>query len=196
MLFYLIYWIYLKLNVMKIYTKTGDKGETALLGGKRVSKDCIEMQAIGEVDELNAILGVVVSMMSNSLEKHKNTLTRVQHKLFTIGSNLAAVQTDLIDVPHLTEEDIEMIEGWIDEMNGSLEPLQQFILPGGHTLASYCFYARAICRRAERQIVGLGHHYELDPFLGQFVNRLSDALFVLGRYINMRASVADVAWEK
>jgi len=181
---------------MKIYTKTGDKGETALLGGKRVSKDCVEMQAIGEVDELNAILGVVVSMMSDSLQQHKNTLIRAQHKLFTVGSNLAAVQTELIQVPRLVPEDIEMLESWIDDMNADIEPLAQFILPGGHQLASYCFYARAICRRAERQMVGLGHHYELDPYLGQFVNRLSDALFVLGRYINMRAGVDDVAWQK
>lgn len=181
---------------MKIYTKTGDKGETALLGGKRVSKNCVEMRAIGEVDELNAMLGVVVSMMADSVAAERAKLVTVQHKLFNIGANLAAVQTELVDVPKITEQDIETLESWIDELTGQLEPLTQFILPGGHTLSSYCFYARAICRRAERQIVGLGHHYELSPLLGKYINRLSDVLFTLGRYINKRAGVSDVTWKK
>lgn len=181
---------------MKIYTKTGDKGETALLGGKRVSKNCVEMRAIGEVDELNGMLGVIVSMMADSLAEHREKLVSVQHKLFTIGSNLAAVQTDLVNVPRIELTDIEMLENWIDEMTNRLPELTQFILPGGHTLASQCFYARAICRRAERQIVGLGHHYELDSLLGKYINRLSDVLFTLGRYVNLRAGVNDVKWIK
>lgn len=181
---------------MKIYTKTGDKGDTALLGGKRVSKSCVEMRAIGEVDELNAYIGVVIASVSESMGVVAEKLTRVQHKLFTVGSNLAAVQTDLIQVPKLTEEDVLMLESWIDEMEKELEALTQFILPGGSGLAAQCFYARAICRRAEREMVGLGNHYELDPLLLQFVNRLSDALFVLGRWVNKGAGVEDVKWEK
>ncbi len=181
---------------MKIYTKTGDKGETSLLGGKRVSKNCIEMQAIGEVDELNAYIGVVVSGMSAEFAAEKEKLTRVQHKLFNIGSNLAAVQTDLIAVPKLLPQDVAALESWMDEMTAGLEPLTQFILPGGNTLAAQSFYARAICRRAEREMVELSLHYELDPLLIQYINRLSDALFVLGRFVNKRQNIHDVAWEK
>lgn len=181
---------------MKIYTKTGDKGETSLLGGKRVSKNCIEMQAIGEVDELNAYIGVVISLLPNEFTGEKEKLTRAQHKLFNIGSNLAAVQTDLISVPKLLPQDIAALENWIDEMTAELEPLTQFILPGGSVAASECFYARAVCRRAEREMVGLSLHYELDPLLIQYVNRLNDALFVLGRWINKQQHIADVKWEK
>lgn len=181
---------------MKIYTKTGDRGETSLLGGKRVSKNCIEMRAIGEVDELNAMLGVLISLLPKKMRSQREQLTIAQHTLFTIGSNLAAVQTELINVPHLTVADIEMLENWIDSLSENLEPLTQFILPGGDTAASTCFLARAICRRAERQIIGLGLHYEIDPFLGQYVNRLSDLLFTLGRWINKRQDIKDVAWKK
>lgn len=181
---------------MKIYTKTGDKGETSLLGGKRVSKNCVEMRAIGEVDELNAMLGMLVAQFPPEFTDQKDRLVAAQHKLFTIGSNLAAVQTELINVPKLLIADIEMLESWIDKLTSELSELTQFILPGGSLLGSYCFYARALCRRAERQIVGLSHHYEIDPFLGQYINRLSDVLFTLGRWINQKQGIPDVAWQK
>lgn len=154
------------------------------------------MQAIGEVDELNAYVGVVISLMPTQFITEKEKLTRVQHKLFNVGANLAAVQTDLISVPKLLPQDIAGLEHWIDEMTAELEPLTQFILPGGSHIAAECFYARAICRRAERELVGLGLHYELDPLLAQYLNRLSDALFVLGRWMNKKQNILDVNWEK
>jgi cob(I)alamin adenosyltransferase len=182
---------------MNIYTKTGDEGRTSLLGGKRVKKSCIEMQAIGEVDELNASIGVLLSLLDH--EKFPGTkkyLELAQHRLFTIGSMIASVQTDLVKIPKLTDVDVQTLEHWIDTMNVRLAPLKQFILPGGTLASSQAFYVRGLCRRAEREIVGLSDHYELDPLLLQYINRLSDALFVLGRFINVKGGVKEVVWEK
>lgn len=184
---------------MKIYTKTGDKGDTSLLGGKRVNKNCVEMHAIGEVDELNAVLGILLSFFleRNEMGQTIRELTRVQHRLFTVGSNLAALQTDLVQVPKLVEEDVRTLEQWIDCMQEDLEPLRHFILPGGDRLAAYCFFARALCRRAEREIVGLwDEQNNMDPLLLQYINRLSDVLFVLGRWVNRKQNVEDVEWKK
>lgn len=182
---------------MKIYTKTGDTGDTALLGGKRVKKSCIEMEAIGEVDELNAALGVMISLAGNELAHIKKRLTEIQHRLFTIGSNLAAVQTDLVNVPQLKEENVIMLEAWIDEMEKELPQLTQFILPGGSHVAAHSFYVRAICRRAERQVVLLTEKYPLlNPLIQKYLNRLSDALFVAGRWINAKQGVPEEIWRK
>lgn len=182
----------------KIYTKTGDAGETSLLGGKRVSKSCIEMGAIGEVDELNTAVGLLIAELEPSVfAEELNKLTHIQHLLFNLGGMIAAVQTDLISVPTVTTAHVEELEAWIDAMDKELTPLAQFILPGGHRAAGRSFMARAICRRAERSVVTLRQRYEdLDPTIQQFLNRLSDLLFVLGRYINKKYGVEDVAWKK
>ncbi len=182
----------------KIYTKTGDAGETSLLGGKRVSKSCIEMGAIGEVDELNTAVGLIIAELdSDKFAEEKTKLTNIQHLLFNLGGMIAAVQTDLISVPKVTMHHITELEQWIDEMETMLTPLTQFILPGGHHAAGRSFMARAICRRAERSVVMLKQRYEdLDPTIQQFLNRLSDALFVLGRLINKKYGVEDVVWKK
>ena len=178
---------------MKIYTKTGDKGETSLLGGKRVKKNCLEIDAIGEVDELNACIGVLIASCENRMEQ----LIFIQHRLFTVGSNIADVQMQLGSVPKVRPSDVQALEDWIDGMEKDLKPLTQFILPGGHPAAAQAFYVRAICRRAERRVVLLREQYpDLDPMIQQYLNRLSDAFFVLGRWLNAQAGVGDVVWEK
>lgn len=178
---------------MKIYTKTGDTGETSLLGGKRVMKNCIEMEAIGEVDELNSALGVLLSGLRGDAPER---LKKVQNNLFVIGSQLAAVQTDLVKVPELPESEVVTLEQWIDAMSEGLPELTQFILPGGTAAAAQSFLARAICRRAERQVVGLAAKHANLAIAQQYLNRLSDALFVLARYLNVEAGEKEVFWEK
>ncbi len=179
---------------MKLYTKTGDSGETSLLGGKRVGKDCIEMGAIGEVDELNALLGVIIADMEQSDVSER--LIQVQHKLFTLGSQLAAVQTELVDVPEVLDIDVSDLEVWIDELQSQVSELKQFILPGGDRIAAQIFFARAVCRRAERACVGLSKKHEISKLVLQYLNRLSDLLFVLGRFVNKERGVEEVVWEK
>lgn len=179
---------------MKIYTKTGDQGETSMLGGKRISKSCLEMEAIGEVDELNADLGLLISELDLSEAKEK--LTKIQHKLFVIGSNLAGLQTDLDGLPKLKKEDIEYLENWIDEMNSDLPELTNFILPGGFRVSALSYRARAVCRRAERMIIALSEKYEVDEFIKQYLNRLSDLLFVLGRWLNKQGNIEENIWKK
>lgn len=181
---------------MNIYTKTGDSGETSLLGNKRVKKDCQEMMAIGEVDELNATLGVLIAMLpENFFVAHERLLT-VQHRLFNLGANLAAVQTALNNVPEITEQYVTDLEVWIDEMSAKLPPLAQFVLPVGYAAAAQSFFARAVCRRAERAIVSLGRSYNLDPVFLKYMNRLSDMLFVLARWINFRSDKSEIIWQK
>ena len=179
---------------MKIYTKTGDTGETSLLGGKRVKKNCIEMEAIGEVDELNSALGILFVCAPG--EEVKNRLKKIQNNLFVVGSQLAAVQTDLVTVPNLPETEVMELENWIDAMTADLPPLTQFILPGGTEAAAQSFMARAICRRAERQVVALAETYPDLTGVQKYLNRLSDALFVLARHLNVKAGEKEVFWEK
>ena len=185
--------------MIKIYTKTGDQGETSLIGGRRVKKSCLEIDVIGEVDEANALLGVLVSELSRDelFDGVKVKLLTVQHRLFTVGSNLAAVQMSLGEMPRIVETDIGMLESWIDEMEEDLEPLTQFILPGGHEASAHAFVARAVCRRAERRLVDLAQGYpELSPLIKQYLNRLSDVLFVLARWVNAKSGFDDVVWKK
>ena len=179
---------------MKIYTKTGDLGETSLLGGKRVKKSCIEMMAIGEVDELNSALGVLLTDLFDPDGVVK--LKKIQNNLFVVGGQLAAVQTELVKVPELPESAVGELEQWIDAMSAGIPELTQFILPGGTVAAAQSFLARAICRRAERQVVGLAAEHDNLVVVQQYLNRLSDALFVLARYLNVEAGEKEVFWEK
>lgn len=180
----------------KIYTKTGDAGKTSMLGGKRVSKSCLEMEAIGEVDELNAFLGILIEEIEDDFKREKDKLINIQHCLFVIGANIASVQTDLKQVKKLGNKEIEKLETWIDKMDGELSKLKNFILPGGSEEASKSFYARAICRRAERQVVALNQRYKIDKNIIKYLNRLSDLLFVLGRWINFKGGVKEVKWKR
>ena len=183
---------------MKIYTKTGDTGKTSLLGGNRVDKDCMEIDAIGEVDELNSFIGVLVEEAGDeSYVRVRNRLVSIQHNLFTLGSMIAAAQTTIVKIPVLKKADINKLEKWIDAMTDELTPLTQFILPGGGETATVSFLARAVCRRAERRVVQLKKENTLlSPVVVQYLNRLSDFLFVLARWFNLKEGIKDVPWEK
>ncbi|OIO18953.1 MAG: ATP:cob(I)alamin adenosyltransferase [Candidatus Magasanikbacteria bacterium CG_4_10_14_0_8_um_filter_32_14] len=181
---------------MKIYTRAGDKGQTTLLGGKRVAKNCLEMDAIGEIDELNSTLGLLISYLQKKQTKELKILINIQNNLFNIGASLAAVQTKLTNIPKIKKTATDKLEKYIDDMSEQLPILNQFILPGGSIVASLAFQARAICRRAERVIVDLNSKYKLDKNILIFINRLSDFLFMLGRYFNQQNNVEEITWKK
>lgn len=174
---------------MSIYTKTGDKGETSLFGGKRVLK-CEELvDAYGSIDELNSWIGLVISSIDHA--EKKEFLQKIQADLFTIGGSLAGWETDLSHLPtRVTEMEVE-----IDAMETILPELKNFILPGGTKEASQVHLARSICRRVERQVVGLGQIQVVDERVVAYLNRLSDLFFVLGRFINKSAGIHDVVWQ-
>jgi cob(I)alamin adenosyltransferase len=182
---------------MKIYTKTGDSGKTSLLGGKRTEKNCIEMQAIGEIDELNAYIGLLLAEIKKDSYYYpdiKKNILKIQNNLFIIGANLAAVQTKLSNIPKLTEDDISNIEKQIDAISENLPKLKQFILPGGTKEATTSYLARTICRRAERKIIEVSKQYEIDPKIKKYINRLSDYLFVLARWLNYENNIEEIQW--
>jgi cob(I)alamin adenosyltransferase len=179
----------------KIYTKTGDKGQTSLIGGTKVLKSSLRIEAYGTIDELNSWIGFVNDAINDFSANH--TLKEVQDRLFTIGSSLACdptKETKLL-IPDLHEEDIVALEKEIDTMNELLPELKHFILPGGHTSVSITHIARTVCRRAERYCVNLqdleGH---VEPLIIKYLNRLSDYLFVLSRYASKLHNVPEIAW--
>lgn len=176
----------------KIYTKTGDTGETALFGGKRLPKSHVRIEAYGTVDELNSWIGVLRDLTDTS--ETKDLLKAIQDRLFTLGSNLASDPDKDMLTPDLTENDIQQLERAIDVMNEILPPLKNFILPGGHTTISFCHVARCVCRRAERQVVALSLHEPVEGLIIQYLNRLSDYLFVLARKLAMDLNVEEVIW--
>lgn len=180
----------------KIYTKTGDAGETSLLG-KRVGKNCAEVKALGEIDELNAALGILLSSLGAEHELVKAKIADIQHNLFVIGSNIAALGMELPNLPSLEKFAVADLENYIDQMHEELPPLRDFILPGGSAAAAQSFFARAVCRRAERAFVNVQKDYpKIDKIIGQYLNRLSDALFVLARWLNKKSHHNDIIWRK
>lgn len=174
-------------RLSKIYTKTGDKGTTGLSNGSRVSKDNIRIIAIGTVDELNSAIGLVISC--NTDQDSNELLTQIQHRLFNIGGELSLPGHAMVE-----QSDVTWLENHLDRLNENLEPLKEFILPGGSRAASYCHLARSICRRAERDLITLGHQEDVSPVIMQYLNRLSDLLFVLARHINKQENHPDVLW--
>ncbi len=179
--------------IMKIYTKTGDEGTTSLVGGTRVSKTDIRIEAYGQVDELNAYIGLLRDQDVN--DGRRELLKEIQDCLFTIGSRMATEPGKRKGkLPDLYEEDIEMLEKEIDLMTAELEPLRFFILPGGHTTVSYGHLARTVCRRAERVVLALYEHYPSDPIIPRYLNRLSDYLFVLSRQMARELNAEEVFW--
>jgi cob(I)alamin adenosyltransferase len=179
---------------MKIYTKTGDTGETGLFGGPRVRKDAARVEAYGAVDELNAALGVT---RSEELPGEIDALlARMQNELFDLGAELATPDPQKHHMTRIGAEQIGWQEAVIDRYDGQLPPLKQFILPAGTRAAAYLHLARCVCRRAERRIVTLAEREPISADLIVYVNRLSDLLFVLARAANQAAGVADVPWEK
>jgi len=178
---------------MKIYTKTGDEGQTSLFGGKRVSKADIRIDSYGTIDELNAYMGLVRDQEIN--KKRLDFLVDIQDKLFTIGSMLAAEPGNTkIRVPVLSDADTEILEKEIDVMEVSLQPLRFFVLPGGHTSISFCHVARTVCRRAERLAIVLNEQEKIEPVIIRYLNRLSDYLFVLSRSMANELGVEERPW--
>ena len=177
---------------MKIYTKTGDGGETSLFGGTRLSKADIRIEAYGTVDETNAHIGYLTELVSD--DESRELLIRIQNKLFNIGSSLAVDPAKEIDMPGIGEQDIEVLENAIDEMEKQLPALKAFILPSGHPVGAYCHVARTVCRRAERRVVALAGSAAVDGNIVTYLNRLSDFLFVLSRYQTKIGGGAENLW--
>ncbi len=182
----------------KVYTRTGDEGQTGLFGGPRVSKDDIRLEAYGTVDELNSVLGVVAATVEH--EDLRGWLATIQSALFDIGGELATpdieqrVERGQPVGPRVTDEDITGLERWIDTLDAELTPLQRFILPGGTAGAAHLHVARTVCRRAERRLVTLGASAAVSPVPMRYLNRLSDLLFTMARAVNARAGVAEPEW--
>jgi cob(I)alamin adenosyltransferase len=185
---------------MKVYTKTGDKGTTALFGGDRVPKHHIRIESYGTVDELNSHIGLLRDQEIN--RHYKEILIRIQDRLFTAGAILATPpQKEILkngkprlNIPKISETDIELLENEIDTMEDSLPQMTHFILPGGHFVVSYCHIARCVCRRAERLSVHLNDLEPIDPLVIKYLNRLSDYLFVLARKLSSDLSADEVKW--
>ena len=184
---------------MKIYTKTGDKGTTLLIGGTRVLKHHIKIDAYGTVDELNSYIGLLRDKISSY---YIEELIFIQNKLFTLGSFLALDKSkeklpngkNRLAIPKINETDIFFLEQKIDQMSASLSPMTSFVLPGGHEQVSICHICRTICRRAERKTTQLNEAEEIDNLLIKFLNRLSDYLFVLARKLSIDLRVEEIPW--
>lgn len=182
---------------MKIYTKTGDKGETSLFGGERVSKKSNRIEAYGTVDELNSFIGLAVTEVSDS--DVRDLLLKIQNQLFIVGSDLATPKTgktSKLKIQRVTPKFYKEIEKAIDHFDAQLERLKNFILPGGSKSASLLHICRTISRRAERRVVALNDTVKLGDNIIIFLNRLSDLFFVLARYENQFSGVADIKWNK
>jgi cob(I)alamin adenosyltransferase len=181
---------------LKIYTKTGDKGNTSLIGGTKVPKSHIRIDSYGTVDELNSFIGLLSDHLND--EHSKMILKEIQDRLFTIGSSLACdpEKEPLMRLPDLKKDDVKLLEKEIDTMNEVLPAMKHFILPGGHVTISTAHVARCVCRRAERICVAMQQEeIFIDPLVIKYINRLSDYLFVLARYAGHLLQVNEVAWK-
>lgn len=186
---------------MKIYTRTGDRGETALFGGQRVRKDNVRVEAYGDVDELNSVLGLAgIHVEQTGDAELARQLRDIQADLFTIGANLATPSPEdggrpNAHIPVLDPARVAEMERWIDAADTELEPLKHFVLPGGTESAAMLHLARTVCRRAERRVVALAYEAHIGQDVIVYLNRLSDLLFTLARLANRRAGTPDVPWE-
>jgi cob(I)alamin adenosyltransferase len=185
---------------MKIYTRSGDKGDTSLYTGQRVKKNDPLIDAIGTVDECNSAIGLSISLLPQLPEykMHREHLELIQHALFDLGAALATPRTratnSKIDRTRFDSHATELLEKWIDQMEQELPPLKTFILPGGHPAGSALHVARSICRRAERLVVPVNMHADVSDHVLVYLNRLSDYLFVMSRYINFMAKNPETLW--
>lgn len=189
---------------MKIYTKVGDAGQTSLFGGTKVSKADLRIRAYGGLDELNAFLGLAVTELSSGdfPAEIQKRLQRVQEELFQLGAELATPPGKNVGIPLIDENDVKQLEIEIDEMDERLAPMKNFILPGGTKFAAFTHVARTVCRRTERDLVSLEHSLQeanppqsLRPVVIQYINRLSDYLFVTARWINFLSNVQELPWK-
>lgn len=182
-------------RITRVYTRTGDDGTTALGSGERVDKDDPRIEAYGEVDELNSAIGVALTLELKPVVER--TLTRIQNELFHLGSDLCVPEEDKQrrPVPRIEERHVVAMEETLDELTGQLEPLENFLLPGGSPGAAQLHLARAICRRAERRLVTLTASAAVNPSARRYLNRLSDALFVMARFENHANGVAEPLWD-
>lgn len=180
---------------MKIYTKKGDSGETSLLGGQRVPKHHLRIEAYGTVDELNSFIGLL-SDQPEVLIEVKKELIKIQETLFTIGSHLALEPgKEKIKLPEISKSDVEKLEHAIDQMNEHLPAMRNFVLPGGHQAVSICHVARCVCRRAERNVVHLSEFSRVEKEVLAYLNRLSDYLFVLARKLSHDLQIEETPWK-
>jgi len=185
---------------MKVYTKTGDKGTTALFGGTRVPKYHLRIESYGTVDELNSYIGLIRDQEIDS--RYKNVLIEIQDKLFTVGAILATDPEKAIlkngkerlSIPKISEDEVAFLENEIDAMEVDLPPMTHFVLPGGHTTVSYCHIARCVCRRSERLATELNDMEPTDLMVLKYLNRLSDYLFVLARKLTFDLKAVEVKW--
>lgn len=180
----------------KIYTRTGDLGKTSLIGGTKVAKSHLRIEAYGTVDELNSYIGLLNDYLAD--EPSRLMLREIQDRLFTVGSSLATdpEKETLMKIPDLKEEDIQLLEEEIDGMNETLPVMKNFILPGGHLAVSTAHITRCICRRAERLCVNMKEHeLFVEPLVIKYLNRLSDYLFVLARYVGHLLNVSEIPWK-
>jgi len=186
-----------RLALNRIYTKTGDKGETGLVGGQRVPKDAQRIAVFGTVDELNSFVGLVrISASDNKLNELEAICERIQHELFNLGSVLATLPEDLHPKqPRVNQETINQLERDIDQYNSALPPLRSFVLPGGSRLCAELHVCRTICRRAERELVTLSHQEEVPRDALLYLNRLSDAFFVWSRWVNQALGLPEALWQ-
>jgi cob(I)alamin adenosyltransferase len=182
-------------RITRVYTRTGDAGETGLGGGQRVGKDSLRIETYGTVDELNSVIGVALAAGLD--ERLAASLRRVQNELFHLGSDLCILEEDKerLPVPTVEARHVEALEALMDSLGEELEPLQNFILPGGSVGAAHLHVARTVCRRAERCLVALAREEAVGEFTVKYLNRLSDALFVMARYENFRRGAGDVLWD-
>ncbi len=174
-------------RLTKVVTRTGDRGETSLVGGERVSKASLRVQAYGEVDELNSVVGLGIANLGDS--ELAVQLMEIQNQLFTVGADLASPHE--VEVPRTTAKMVENIERMIERAEVGLKPLREFVLPGGSIGASWLHLARAVARRAERRFVALAEKEEVNSQIGVYLNRLSDLFFVLARVVNERVQVSE-----
>ncbi|MBQ0116925.1 MAG: cob(I)yrinic acid a,c-diamide adenosyltransferase [Flavobacterium sp.] len=185
---------------MKVYTKTGDKGTTALFGGTRVPKHHIRIESYGTVDELNSYIGLIRDQDINP--HYQDVLIEIQDRLFTVGAILATpVEKEILkngqsrlNINRISDLDVNYLENEIDTMDQALPPMTHFVLPGGHTTVSYCHIARCVCRRAERLSTHLATEEDIDPMVLTYLNRLSDYIFVLARKLSFDLNAAEVKW--
>jgi cob(I)alamin adenosyltransferase len=189
------------MRIVKVYTKTGDKGTTGLADGSRISKDDLRIEAYGTVDELNSIIGICRQNILNIPSKEQKLLDSwlfaIQNDLFNLGADLATPLSSRWEkMIVINEFDIKQLEKIIDLCQNLLEPLHEFVLPGGTLLNSYLHLARTICRRSERLIVSLSKEKEINPQIIPYINRLSDLLFVLSRWVQKLVNIKEVTWDK